>query len=237
MSAGAVMQRVARCRVLVLLACAGVCGPAFSLDVIDLRVTKDILGDAAAGRDKAATCAACHGANGIAMVPLYPNLAGQPAAYLYWQLVAYKRTARADSVMTPMVATLEDADMRDLAAYYASLPADVAPATPPAPAQPEVIARGESLFLQGDPTRGIPPCAGCHGADARGVGAAYPHWPHLRGQQAMYLSVKLQKYHDGQEIDSTQDRIMQGVAQSLASEDIAALSAYLAGLVPAPASP
>lgn len=222
------------CWLLVLLA---LCGSAHALDVIDLRTPVDVAGNAQAGKDKSTTCAACHGTEGIAMVPLYPNLAGQPAAYLYWQLAAYKKAARPDSVMTPMVATLEDGDMRDLAAYYASLPADVAPATPPAPADADVVARGETLFQHGDASRGVPPCQGCHGSDARGIGAAYPAWPHLRGQQAMYLAQKLQKYHDGQDIDSTQDRIMQGVARSLDANDIAALSAYLAGLIPPPSSP
>lgn len=220
-----------------LLVLLMLCGSAQALDVIDLRTPIDVGGSAQAGKDKSATCAACHGAEGIAVVPLYPNLAGQPAAYLYWQLVAYRKAARPDSVMTPMVATLEDGDMRDLAAYYASLRADVAPAASPAPADADVVARGETLFQQGDASRGVPPCQGCHGSDARGVGAAYPAWPHLRGQQAMYLTQKLQKYHDGQDIDSTQDRIMQGVARSLDANDIAALSAYLAGLIPAAPPP
>lgn len=81
-------------------------------------------GDAAAGKAKAAMCAACHGANGKAAIPTYPNLAGQNAAYLESAMKAYKNGDRKGGqapVMTSMVAALSDADMANLAAYYAGL--------------------------------------------------------------------------------------------------------------------
>lgn len=77
--------------------------------------------DIAAGKAKAASCAACHGANGISSNPLWPNLAGQHAAYLAKQLKDFKSGARKDPTMTAMAAPLSDADMENLAAYYASL--------------------------------------------------------------------------------------------------------------------
>lgn len=78
-------------------------------------------GDAAAGKSKSMMCAACHGAAGISMVPTYPNLAGQKEAYLAKQLKDFKSGTRNDATMKGMVASLSDADMDDLAAYYASL--------------------------------------------------------------------------------------------------------------------
>lgn len=78
-------------------------------------------GDAAAGKGKSMMCAACHGAAGISAVPMYPNLAGQKAMYLTKQLKDFKTGARNDATMKGMVASLSDADMADLAAYYASL--------------------------------------------------------------------------------------------------------------------
>ncbi len=78
-------------------------------------------GDAAAGKAKAGMCAACHGANGVSAVPMYPNLAGQKEAYLVKQLKAFKAGTRKDPVMGPMAAPLSDADMANLAAYFASL--------------------------------------------------------------------------------------------------------------------
>lgn len=78
-------------------------------------------GDAAAGKAKSAICAACHGANGISAAPMWPNLAGQKEAYLVKQIKAFKNGERKDPSMAPMVAALTDADIENLAAYYASL--------------------------------------------------------------------------------------------------------------------
>lgn len=81
-------------------------------------------GDAAAGKGKAAVCAACHGADGIAQVPIYPNLKGQNAPYLEASLKAYRdgqRAAGNAAMMAPMAKSLSDQDIADLAAYYSSL--------------------------------------------------------------------------------------------------------------------
>lgn len=81
-------------------------------------------GNADAGKGKIAVCASCHGANGIAMVPTYPSLAGQNAAYLEGALKAYKTQERKGyqaPIMYGMAAPLSDQDIADIAAYYASL--------------------------------------------------------------------------------------------------------------------
>lgn len=82
--------------------------------------------DAAAGKAKAAVCAACHGANGMAQIPGYPNLAGQNEAYLVSSLKAYKdkqRNGGQAAIMQAQAAGLSDDDIANLAAYYASLSA------------------------------------------------------------------------------------------------------------------
>ncbi|GAA3709338.1 cytochrome c [Oceanisphaera sediminis] len=78
-------------------------------------------GDAEAGKAKSAVCAACHGAEGISAVEIYPNLAGQKATYIVSQLKAFKAGERNNAIMAPMAMPLSDQDMEDLAAYYASL--------------------------------------------------------------------------------------------------------------------
>ncbi|PSJ37844.1 c-type cytochrome [Zobellella taiwanensis] len=78
-------------------------------------------GDAEAGKAKSAVCAACHGAEGVSAMDIYPNLAGQKAAYTVKQLKAFKAGERNDPIMAPMAMPLSDQDMEDLAAYYASL--------------------------------------------------------------------------------------------------------------------
>ena len=78
-------------------------------------------GDAAAGKAKAAACAGCHGANGHSSNPMWPNLAGQHAAYLVKQLKAFRDGSRKDPTMNSMAKPLSDADIENLAAYYNSL--------------------------------------------------------------------------------------------------------------------
>ncbi|BDX08530.1 c-type cytochrome [Planctobacterium marinum] len=80
-------------------------------------------GDPAKGKAKATTCAACHGANGISMIPNYPNLAGQKELYLVDAIKAYRDGTRKNPVMSPMAAALSDEDIANLAAYFSSLPA------------------------------------------------------------------------------------------------------------------
>lgn len=86
--------------------------------------TAHAAGDAAAGKAKAAVCAGCHGQNGISAVPTYPNLAGQKEAYLVQAIKDYKtgvRNGPQAATMKPMVANLSDADIANLAAYFAGL--------------------------------------------------------------------------------------------------------------------
>ncbi len=77
--------------------------------------------DIDAGKVKAASCAGCHGGAGISPAPVYPNLAGQKEMYLYQQLAAFKSGTRDNAMMASMVAGLSDDDMKNIAAYYASL--------------------------------------------------------------------------------------------------------------------
>ena len=78
-------------------------------------------GDAAAGKAKSGTCAGCHGSNGISGIPNYPNLAGQKEPYLAQAMKDYKTGARGNATMKAMVQTLSDADLENLAAYYAQM--------------------------------------------------------------------------------------------------------------------
>lgn len=79
-------------------------------------------GDAAAGKDKAAVCAACHGADGNSADPQYPRLAGQWENYLLQAMVEYKSGERDNPIMQGFVSTLSKQDMEDLAAHFAGLP-------------------------------------------------------------------------------------------------------------------
>lgn len=77
-------------------------------------------GDVEAGKAKAAICAGCHGATGTSINPMWPNLAGQHEQYLAKQIKAFRDGIRKDPMMAPMVASLSDADIANLAAFYAA---------------------------------------------------------------------------------------------------------------------
>lgn len=79
-------------------------------------------GSVEAGREKSATCAACHGADGISPSPTWPTLAGQHASYLVQTMKEYRSRARNDLMMPALVEHLSDQDIDDLAAFYAAQP-------------------------------------------------------------------------------------------------------------------
>jgi cytochrome c553 len=92
-----------------------------ALVALGFNISTVSAGDAAAGKAKSATCAACHGANGISNNDIWPNLAGQKEGYLIAQLKAFREGTRSNPMMSPMAAPLSDADIEDLAAYFSSL--------------------------------------------------------------------------------------------------------------------
>ncbi|HEY0198423.1 MAG TPA: c-type cytochrome [Rhodanobacter sp.] len=198
---------------------------------VDLREQPVVAGNAQAGAGKAAVCAACHGAKGVAIAPNFPNLAGQSATYLYVQLKEFKQGERSDPVMTGQAAPLSDDDMRDLASYYASLPLKPS-------GHADANSRGAQLYLAGDPAQGIPPCQGCHGSTALGPqpyrsGAPQPPWvtfPRLRGQSALYVTKQLGDYKSGARAGSSNTQVMLGVAQTLSDDDVQVVSVYLDAL-------
>ena len=85
-----------------------------------LPLTATAKGNPAAGKAKSVTCQACHGVDGKAIAPEYPNLGGQYASYLVKALRDYRDGRRTNVIMAPMAANLTDQDIEDLAAYYAS---------------------------------------------------------------------------------------------------------------------
>jgi cytochrome c553 len=208
----------------------------------DLRRVAPIHGDPAAGEKKATLCFACHGANGAPIGPTFPRLAGQRANYLYNRLVSFKQSHPKDpyysiSPMTPLVvvAGVNDADLRDLSEFFASQ-TPTASATAGTAENASTLSRGERLFLAGDPARGVPPCQGCHGADAGGPPIStgeYSLYPSLRGQSAGFVIARLTSFRKHQPDDTTNDFIMGGVAQTLDDDSIRAIAAWLSSLTPA----
>jgi cytochrome c553 len=187
-------------------------------------------GDATAGQAKAAACGACHGMDGNSSDAQYPKLAGQSERYIVRQLTDFKAGKRQNPIMLGMATPLSTQDMHDVAAYFASK-------TPlPGVADQALVEKGETLFRQGDSTRGIPACMACHSIDGRGnPGAMYPQ---LTSQHAQYVQATLKAWHDGTTWgDDAQSQIMPAIAKKLDADDISALSSYIEGLHSADTQP
>jgi cytochrome c553 len=155
----------------------------------------------------------CHGARGLSQADT-PNLAGQFPVTIYKQLMDFKTGARTSSVMAPLVADLSDADMRDLAAYYAYLPRE-AGARAGTGIPPRIVGNGA-------PMRGIAPCGACHGSLASKAGAAW-----LEGQPEVYLRTQLEAFASGARRNDIGAQ-MRNVARGMTHEDINAASKFYA---------
>ena len=133
--------------------------------------------------------------------------------------------------MSPLLATLSDAYLHEMAQYFAALelpyPAPQVDSLPPA-----LRARGEALVRQGDAQRGIPSCTSCHGEAMTG---REPHVPGLLGLPRDYLNAQLGAWRTGQRRAHAPD-CMHTIAERLEMADITALSSWLAAQpVPQPA--
>ena len=94
------------------------------LGVASLVVTSPFAqaaGDITAGRAVMVKCQSCHGKDGLARVPYAPNIAGQKQDYLFWSLMDYKGGVRKNRMMLVVAKSLSDADMANVAAYYAAI--------------------------------------------------------------------------------------------------------------------
>lgn len=180
-------------------------------------------GSAEAGKNKAITCAACHGAAGISANPLWPNIAGQAAPYLVTQLQAFKDGTRQNPLMTSQAMMLSEQDMADLAVYFESLPA---PAQ--AVADPDLVGKGEALYRGGEVTKQVAACIACHGPAGTGNPAA--GYPALKGQHADYTAKQLRDYASGERVSDGKTRMMREIAGKLSEDEIVALASYVQGL-------
>ncbi len=178
-------------------------------------------GVVSAGKEKAVSCAACHGADGNSPSDMFPKLAGQGEAYLLKQLIEYKDGTRENAIMTPMVAGLSEQDMADIAAFYASNKITAGST------DEEWLELGQAIYRGGNRETGVPACMACHGPTGAGMPAA--KWPALSGQHAAYIEAQLKAFASG-ERSNDPNSMMRDIASRMTAEEIKAVAAYSSGL-------
>ena len=199
-----------------------------SLSAKELEVPGTLpVGDAGAGKELVAQCAACHGTSGVSSNSDWPNLAGQGEQYLFSQLKYFQNGERENVLMMaviPYLKTLTDSELQDIAAFYSAQPASVGQAKD----NQELLARGEWLYRAGDPKKGIPACTACHGLAGKGLNQA--GFPAVSGQQINYLQTTLKDYRSSARNAGNYASVMQAVAVNLSDSDIEAVANYMHGL-------
>lgn len=175
--------------------------------------------DLARGEAVAATCIACHTADGSRGTPANPILQGQIPEYLAKQLHEFKSGKRKNAIMQGMAAPLSDADIVNVSAFYASKQAK-----PGFAKNKDTVLLGEKIYRGGIADRQIPACAGCHSPNGAGIPAQYPR---MAGQHADYTEAQLVAFRSGARANS---ETMTGIAAKLNDREIKAVSDYIAGL-------
>jgi cytochrome c553 len=196
------------------------------------------MGNAELGQQKEAVCMACHGPDGNSQ-PLpdpaqpWPKLAGQVPEYIVKEIRDFKAGRRSNEQMSPQAQMVPDADVADIAAYFASRKVSREDT-----ARKELLAKGEQIFFKG---KGRPQvvaaCIGCHGLN--GVGNR--DWakvmvrppvilaPAIGSQHANYLVKQLNAFRDG---DRNNDpaHVMSDIAARLDESEIVAVAEYISSL-------
>ena len=163
--------------------------------------------DIDAGKSRAAACMGCHGPEGISNNPMWPNLAAQRAPYIAAQLKHFKSGQRENSTMKAIAEGLSDADIQNIAVYFASLPGK--------------STGGDAALAKAGKDKAAM-CMGCHGNKLQGNG----QFPKLAGQHPKYLVKQLNDFKKGHRKGGA----MNAITQNLSEDDIKALSEYLGSL-------
>lgn len=166
-----------------------------------------------------AVCAACHSTDGSRGAAVNPIIQGQHPDYLVKQLAEFKAGKRKNPIMQPIASALSEADMKNVAAFYASKQSK-----PGFARNKELVGLGEKIYRGGVADRNIPACSGCHGPAGAGIPAQYPR---LAGQHIEYTEAQMVAFRSGTRQNNL---VMNDIAAKLNDREIKAVSDYVGGL-------
>jgi len=175
--------------------------------------------DLAKGQATAATCMACHTADGTRGLSANPILQGQHPEYLVKQLTEFKAGKRKNAIMQGFAAMLSEEDMKNVAAFYASKPVPKGVAK-----NKDTVTLGEQIYRGGIMAKQVPACAGCHSPNGAGIPAQYPR---IGSQHMEYTESQLIAFRSGLRANNAQ---MMTISARLSDTEMKALADYIAGL-------
>ncbi|MBE9608023.1 c-type cytochrome [Chitinilyticum piscinae] len=167
-------------------------------------------------------CAACHGADGNSVIPANPSLAGQHPEYIVKQLQEFKAGKRKNgqaAVMLGMATPLSDADMQNVAAYFAEQTSKERGSS-----NKDLVAAGKKIYRGGIASKNVPACMACHGPSGAGIPGQYPR---LSSQHASYVADQMKAFRTG---ERGNNQVMTDVAAKMSDAEIKAVAEYIQSL-------
>ena len=180
--------------------------------------------DLSKGKELSASCAACHGDEGISLNPTWPKIAGQNPKYLASHLYEFRKGPdgnRNNAVMYGIAMTLSDDDIENLSAYYASLKSNVGLT------QDKYLELGRNIYRGGNMEIKIQACMSCHGPNGQGNYAAAI--PMLSGQHAQYTYQQLKNFQASAR-SNDYNKMMRNIVHRMTDEEMKAVASYIEGL-------
>ena len=216
-------MRISPCSLIAALGLAALagCHPATNVTEARLAETGELVALSGAGAGAAGACFTCHGLEGQGDGQAAPRLAGLDRGYLFKQMQDYAAGLRPHDVMGRIARRLTDAERRAVADHYAAMPVLAVEASSPA---------APTVWLRGDPARGVIACAACHGPTGLGGG---PGNPAVAGQPQAYTLEQLRRWKTAQRRNDPRGVMTAAVAPLIDAEMIE-IAAWLAGRSPAP---
>ena len=167
-------------------------------------------------------CSSCHGAEGVSLLPTFPNLAGQGKQYLHKQLMDVRDGKREIPSMTGLLDNMSDKDLLVISEFYAEKKRQFGFA------KSDLVEMGRSIYRAGISRKQIASCASCHSPNGTGNGPA--RFPLLAGQWEEYIVAQLKAFQREERKNDGDSKMMRGIAKDLTELEMEAVASYLRGL-------
>tara|TARA_B100001093_G_scaffold29821_1_gene25901 strand:+ start:1091 stop:1687 length:597 start_codon:yes stop_codon:yes gene_type:complete len=173
-------------------------------------------------KELVSVCTSCHGAEGVSLLPTFPNLAGQGKQYLHKQLMDVRDGKRVIPSMMGLLDNMSDKDLLIISEFYGEKKRQFGFA------RSDLVEMGKSIYRSGIPRKQVAACASCHSPSGTGNGPA--RFPLLAGQWEEYIVAQLRAFQRGERKNDGDSQMMRGIARDLTELEMEAVASYLRGL-------